>query len=969
MKIDKLHIDGFGVFNDKQITGFKSGINVLYGKNEAGKSTLLDFIRFTLFDYPRGKSDRRPPLQGGNHGGKIWLESDAKDNLAVFRTGDKKGFELTFKNNTSSDEQLYNRLIGNATLELYKNIFAITIDELRGIDELNDSGMKHKIFSMGLGIGDVDLGSFESTLNDHALSYFRPQGKTQVMLNFVNEIEEKEKEINRLKANLNKYNELTEEKKKIERNLEKLYEDRRAIHQKVTKLDNYNKAYPHFVNYKEAQNKLAGFEDLKDVPRHYLDTYKNERSSKNTLEEALVKIKHELEKEQAQYDKIKLDENLIPHHDLLDYFKRNVAGYEEALTKLEETKGHLESNLAQQNNLWNQIGADIDKEKILKLTNTHLLQAKADQHHEKDEALLETIKRKEELLESVDNSVNKTNQRIASLEENQQNILGKEGSLNKLEEKKNKLEVVLNKSYQSGSVNIGGNPIFKYITYLISILLIVAAIFLFNTQLILAILFAITGLGAIVTSLILKQNNKTSDLNDVGNPLELNKQLNDVKSQIDSYNSIEKEIQTLKIDKNTEEERKINEEKSLERHRGELNTITVDWKKLLNENALPPTLSAKNMRNFLKDLNSLHELINKQSVYKREIDRYKQIVKGVSTAYSKCYPKEEKEPDSLSINKIITVLEENQSKATAKETLKNSIDSKKDLINQEQKKLKLVENKIEALYKAVGVNDEQAFFEYFDKQSALKDTEQICEQEKTVLKTICGIDNFEAVLNELDKLTLEELAYNLKAANENKIALDEEYKENERKLGSITTDIKHLLQPDEMYQLLNQKESLETRLNEAYKEWLATKIALKVLNDTKLAYEKEKQPEVITYSKEFFKAFTDNAYEDVRISLSKQEVALIDHAGKQKEVDQLSRGTREQLLLALRLGLIKEYENNSESLPIVFDDIMVNFDKVRAKNISNVLKNFSKNRQIIFFTCHKNTADLLQSVGGNVINW
>ena len=49
MRIDRIHIDGFGVFHDKGVAGFQKGINVLYGPNEAGKSTLLDFIRFTLF--------------------------------------------------------------------------------------------------------------------------------------------------------------------------------------------------------------------------------------------------------------------------------------------------------------------------------------------------------------------------------------------------------------------------------------------------------------------------------------------------------------------------------------------------------------------------------------------------------------------------------------------------------------------------------------------------------------------------------------------------------------------------------------------------------------------------------------------------------------------------------------------------------------------------------------------------------
>ena len=43
MKIKKLKINGFGKLKDKDIE-LKEGINIIYGKNEAGKSTLLKFI-------------------------------------------------------------------------------------------------------------------------------------------------------------------------------------------------------------------------------------------------------------------------------------------------------------------------------------------------------------------------------------------------------------------------------------------------------------------------------------------------------------------------------------------------------------------------------------------------------------------------------------------------------------------------------------------------------------------------------------------------------------------------------------------------------------------------------------------------------------------------------------------------------------------------------------------------------------
>ena len=48
MKLLELHIDGFGKFHDRTIS-LNDGINIIYGKNEAGKSTLHTFIRGMLF--------------------------------------------------------------------------------------------------------------------------------------------------------------------------------------------------------------------------------------------------------------------------------------------------------------------------------------------------------------------------------------------------------------------------------------------------------------------------------------------------------------------------------------------------------------------------------------------------------------------------------------------------------------------------------------------------------------------------------------------------------------------------------------------------------------------------------------------------------------------------------------------------------------------------------------------------------
>lgn len=71
MQLSEIHIDGFGVFCDKHVIGLSSGINVLYGPNEFGKSTLLAFIRRIVFGFRvSSNANPYPAVSGGAYGGE-----------------------------------------------------------------------------------------------------------------------------------------------------------------------------------------------------------------------------------------------------------------------------------------------------------------------------------------------------------------------------------------------------------------------------------------------------------------------------------------------------------------------------------------------------------------------------------------------------------------------------------------------------------------------------------------------------------------------------------------------------------------------------------------------------------------------------------------------------------------------------------------------------------------------------------
>jgi uncharacterized protein YhaN len=86
MIITEIYIDGFGIFHEYPVNGLQKGINIIEGENEAGKSTFLNFIRYTLFGYPNKLADRYEPVDSSSgHGGRIVAElSNGKHVICQF---------------------------------------------------------------------------------------------------------------------------------------------------------------------------------------------------------------------------------------------------------------------------------------------------------------------------------------------------------------------------------------------------------------------------------------------------------------------------------------------------------------------------------------------------------------------------------------------------------------------------------------------------------------------------------------------------------------------------------------------------------------------------------------------------------------------------------------------------------------------------------------------------------------------
>jgi uncharacterized protein YhaN len=76
----------------------------------------------------------------------------------------------------------------------------------------------------------------------------------------------------------------------------------------------------------------------------------------------------------------------------------------------------------------------------------------------------------------------------------------------------------------------------------------------------------------------------------------------------------------------------------------------------------------------------------------------------------------------------------------------------------------------------------------------------------------------------------------------------------------------------------------------------------------------------------------------------------------------MSQGARDQLFLALRIAAIEEHLKQREAIPLVIDDLLVQFDDARASATLSVLADLAQQTQVLFFTHHGHLCDIATSV-------
>ena len=202
------------------------------------------------------------------------------------------------------------------------------------------------------------------------------------------------------------------------------------------------------------------------------------------------------------------------------------------------------------------------------------------------------------------------------------------------------------------------------------------------------------------------------------------------------------------------------------------------------------------------------------------------------------------------------------------------------------------------------------------------------------------------------------------AIGEELTAIQEQEENLVKKVADLGNKVDALSRTDELSQLLQQEAALVEDMERMAFAWSRISLARSILETAKRTFEQERQPEVIRLASSIFTRITGQRWRGINASLEDASLAILPAQGEPMQPENLSRGAREQAYLALRLAYIKNHALHAAPLPVIMDEVLVNFDPQRAERTARAFVELTggqgKAHQLLYFTCQPHMAELLR---------
>lgn len=950
MRMEKLHIYGYGKLENVEMD--LSLLTVLYGENEAGKSTIRSFMKSILFGFPTRGQRRYEPKEGGKYGGAMTVQTEKYGRLKIERLPKTAAGEVTvyFEDGKTGGEDILHDILSGMNESLFDSVFSFDMHGLQNIHQLGEADIGNYLFSASA-VGSDALLQLDKKLEKEMDQRFKPSGRKpeiNVSLQEMKKLEEKmkewqgkigtyEKQVEQLKESEEKLASVRAEKELAEKRkqdyeilaaLEPLVIEKRA-HEKV--LENENGQFP--------VNGIARYEAIK--------------AKMEPLQLQVDSLQKKIETVQSEIDSTEIDEEFLQKESYVEELRMQHLSYENARQEMRDIAGSIANIKEEIAELEQQIGATFEKETVLsfdmslatKELMTQTVQ-KARELETQKAQLDDQFKVAQEQLEEQEENIRQIQKQMLADEE--RNALGeKEKSFQDAafigmgaERMKRKYEekagAAMQKKKQWQRVCL--------LLLLVNTLVLFTSLFIDNRPLLFISVIIFVG---IVLALVLYKDPASG----------LQEELLTLEQSAGGRQSEEAMSVRYQLEKD-EEIRKLFERESyklqqMERAYDKVVSSYEEWERetfRISEqvDAYKTRYMFPEFYTYAHILPAFERMEKMQQLY-RELEKQGARKSSLYEMISHFEHKLETVIGSAEYSKLYEAQSRMQNEKEKLQTCKQL----KEKLAEWQEEYEFVQGQLKqllvernGLWHIAEATDEEMFLE------AGKLAEKREDADKQVGRLLPQIDLLEQRLTSLSLAEHYEAdGYEEKLKREITVVQNclTGEKELTERIAKHRMEIANLEEGSTYGDLLHEWEMKKAQVREQVKKWAAYAAAKTVLTKTKQYYHEVHLPRILQKSEEYFVYLTGGRYSKI-FSPSEAEPFIVErNDGMRFYSHELSQATAEQLYLSLRFALAKTFEHD---YPFIIDDSFVHFDAVRTNRTIELIKEIAKDRQVIFFTCH-----------------
>lgn len=914
MKIKVLEINQFGRFENRKIELPEMPFTVIYGENEAGKSTIMNFILCTLFGYPQKSGLRK------------WVNSGAEDRLGgslVFTGDDGQDYRLERVYARNDQPELFignsergsiHKILHGIDRMLYQNVFCFDLDGLSGIEKTKPSDLNDLLLGAGM-IGSSELTKLEQSLSKKTGLIFKKGGKNPEMNQLFRKLDQSGTDLRKWERKLDAFHELQQEIAKTRKEIQVLEDERKNVQARFMEWSAFSSVRPLIAGYRVLEEEISSAGKTSSFPEDGRSRFSDLEKQIAETEKEMTDLKDEIRfLDEAEAAK-PVREKWIRAEGKLSAWFRSAARDDQDLREIDRLGKELAAGQAAYEAMAERLGPEWSPGKILKASV--------------DLSFIRQLREKTEIWMKL---VSEEKSAANALSVQHASVIQLEQRLKQLTGLRSEVDVNSLRTARRASPEQKEKP-FSLLLVFVSVLLMTLLFTAFS-----ALLFTFyAALPVLVLGLTLtafygwaalrsRQQGQKPGINEADHRREAEASLT--------------EEQLSGAEVAYEQKTRVREH-----CKDQLEAFEHQLKEWIRENgyAIDNVGLAEETARLVGDARALLSRLDGMSteLEARRADHDQFIGEKRRLTEELSLP----DGDALYIEQQFNMEKE---KAADLHALK----SKRDVYRRQEKhlnqKLYRLNEEQHSLFEQAEVENHLQFLEKADHFERLRSLlEKRDERWLQMIEISGGEDKLKHFSGDLDRGIWEGIdEHDFKNSLSE---LDGKIKEARDRLTEEQAESRNMEESDTYRDALDNYQQLLAAANSKSREWAVYRTAQWAINRAKDQYRRQRLPRILNRARDYFEKITSGEYVSLQLDQTGGFIAGRND-GRHFRADELSRGTAEQLYLSLRLALAERI-CPGEKLPLIIDEGLVNFDARRTDRVLSLLKEVSQERQVILFTC------------------